>query len=95
MLILCPGLFLAASEFLRRLNYGLAHSEFHVILLKFLANASEVPTAIEHIKSVRETSPSMLQAISSELSASLSSSSKPEAILLLLDATKEVSCLKP
>ncbi|EXC33394.1 hypothetical protein L484_010804 [Morus notabilis] len=88
-------LFLAASEFLRRLNYGFAHSEFHVILLKFLANASEVPTAIEHIKSVRETSPSMLQAISSELSASLSSSSKPEAILQLLDATKEVLCLKP
>ncbi|XP_024031807.1 pentatricopeptide repeat-containing protein At5g14080 [Morus notabilis] len=96
ILYLCKeGLFLAASEFLRRLNYGFAHSEFHVILLKFLANASEVPTAIEHIKSVRETSPSMLQAISSELSASLSSSSKPEAILQLLDATKEVLCLKP
>lgn len=81
MLILYAGLFRAASELLRGLDYDLAHSEPHVILLKYLANASEVTIAIEHIKSIRETSLSMLEVILSELSVSLSSSSKLEPIL--------------
>ncbi|XP_062105404.1 pentatricopeptide repeat-containing protein At5g14080 [Humulus lupulus] len=94
ILYLCKkGLFLAASELLCRLEYDPLHSDSHVILLKCLANAEEVPIAIKHMKWVQETSSSMLQVISAELSASVSSSPKPEPILQLLKATEENLCL--
>lgn len=69
----------------------MGHSDSHVILLKCLADAKEVPSAIEHIKRVKKSSPSMLRVISTELLISLSSSSKPEPILQMLQAMQEVS----
>lgn len=90
----CAGLFPAASKLLCGLTFDIAHSSSHVILLKYLADAGEVPIAIEHVKWVRETSPSMLQMISAKLSASLSSSSKPELILGLLQKVQEISSRK-
>lgn len=90
---ICAGLFPAASNLLCGLTFDVAHSSSHVILLKYLADAGEVPIAIEHVNWVRETSPSMLQMIRTELSASLSSSSKPEPILQLLQKVQEISIL--
>ncbi|KAM5582047.1 pentatricopeptide repeat-containing protein [Rosa sericea] len=84
ILSLCKaGLFLAASRLLCRLSFDIAHSDSHVVLLKCLADAKEIPLAIEHINWVRQASPSMLQTISNEL-ASISSSPTPEPILQLL-----------
>lgn len=86
------GHFLVATKLLRGLSSDLGHSDSHVILLKSLADAREVEMAIEHIKWIQESSPTMLQEISAELFASLSSSSYPEPILLLLHALQE-KCL--
>lgn len=87
------GHFLVATKLLCGLSSDLGHSDSHVILLKSLADAREVEMAIEHIKWVRESSPTMLQEISTELFASLPSSlpssSYPEPILLLLHALQE------
>ncbi|PON61275.1 Tetratricopeptide-like helical domain containing protein [Parasponia andersonii] len=93
ILHLCKkGLFLTASELLFGLGYDIAHSDSHVILLKYLVDAAELSIAIEHMKWVRETSSSLLQVISAELSVSLSYSSKPELVLQLLKAMQENSC---
>lgn len=86
------GHFLAAAKLLRGLSSDLGHSDSHVILLKSLADTREVEMAIEHIKWIRENSPTMLQEISMELFASLSSSSYPEPIFMLLHALQE-KCL--
>ncbi|KAF4367694.1 hypothetical protein G4B88_001446 [Cannabis sativa] len=94
ILYLCQkGLFLAASELLCRLECHQVHSDSHVILLKCLVDAEEVPIAIKHMKWVQQASSSFLQVISSALSASVSSSSKPEAILQLLEAMEQNLCL--
>lgn len=93
MISLCRrGHFLVATKLLHGLSSDLGHSDSHVILLKSLADAREVEMAIEHIKWIQESSPTMLQEISEELFASLSSSSYPEPILLLLHALQE-KCL--
>ncbi|XP_057984245.1 pentatricopeptide repeat-containing protein At5g14080 [Malania oleifera] len=86
------GHFLDASKLLRGLPCDIGDSDSHVILLKCLADAREIPIAIEHIKWVGNTSPSMLEAISTELLASLSSSPRPELIQQLLQAMQE-KCL--
>ncbi|KAL6136053.1 hypothetical protein ACLB2K_061354 [Fragaria x ananassa] len=84
ILSLCKaGLYPAASGLLCRLSFNVAHSVSHVVLLKCLADAKEIPVAIEHIKWIRQASPSMLQTISNEL-ASVSSSPTPEPISQLL-----------
>ncbi|KAL6135936.1 hypothetical protein ACLB2K_068161 [Fragaria x ananassa] len=84
ILSLCKaGLYPAASGLLCRLSFNVAHSDSHVVLLKCLADAKEIPVAIEHIKWIRQASPSMLQTISNEL-ASVSSSPTPEPISQLL-----------
>lgn len=88
------GLFLAASKLLCGISHDVTQSDSHVTLLKYLADAEEIPVAIEHIKWVRQTSPSMLQIISAELLASLSSSSRPEPTLQLLQTIREISGLK-
>lgn len=85
------GHFLAASKLLCSLTCDIGHSGSHVILLKCLADARAVPIAIEHIEQVQKASPSTLQVIFYELLASLSSCSKPEAILQLLQAIQEMS----
>ena len=85
------GHFLAASKLLCSVTCDIRHSDSHVILLKCLADSREVPIAIEHIERVRKDSPSTLQVICTELLASLSSCSKSEAILQLLQAINEMS----
>ncbi|XP_027351947.1 pentatricopeptide repeat-containing protein At5g14080 [Abrus precatorius] len=77
------GHFTAASKLLCNLNH-IAHAESHVILLKCLADAQELPIAIEHLKWVQEKSPSILQDTCTGLLASLSSAKCPEPILQFL-----------
>ncbi|XP_044501247.1 pentatricopeptide repeat-containing protein At5g14080 isoform X3 [Mangifera indica] len=90
ILSLCQnGHFLVAVKFLHGLAPDMGHSESHVILLKCLADAREIQVAIEHIKWLQKTSPSILQVIATELSALLSSLSQPEPILQLLQAVQE------
>lgn len=91
--MLLAGNFLFASKLLCGLTYDVGHSDSHVIFLKYLADASEISTAIEHIKWVGDTLPSMLPTISTELFALLASSSKPEPILQMLLAMQEKSPL--
>ncbi|XP_059598829.1 pentatricopeptide repeat-containing protein At5g14080 isoform X2 [Vitis vinifera] len=94
ILYICKeGNFLFASKLLCGLTYDVGHSDSHVIFLKYLADASEISTAIEHIKWVGDTLPSMLPTISTELFALLASSSKPEPILQMLLAMQEKSPL--
>ncbi|KAJ0053193.1 hypothetical protein Pint_03033 [Pistacia integerrima] len=89
ILSLCrKGHFLVATKFLHGLTPDIGHSDSHVILLKCLADDREVQIAIEHIKWIEKTSPSMLQVISTELLALLSSSSQTEPILQLLRAVQ-------
>ncbi|KAL7257148.1 hypothetical protein ACSBR1_010970 [Camellia fascicularis] len=89
ILYLCKeGHFHVTSGLLCGLTSDIGQSASHVILLQCLLEAAEIPVAIEHIKLVRENSAIMLQAICSELLASLSSSSKPEPILQLLQAVQ-------
>lgn len=89
--MLLAGHFLVAVKFLHGLAPDMGHSESHVILLKCLADAREIQVAIEHIKWLQKTSPSILQVIATELSALLSSLSQPEPILQLLQAVQENS----
>ncbi|XP_058103070.1 pentatricopeptide repeat-containing protein At5g14080 [Magnolia sinica] len=84
------GHFIAASKVMR----GLAPSNIdsfrsHIVLLKSFAEAGEIDMAIDHIKWIQDTSPLKSGAITSELIASLSSSSKPEPVLQLLHKMKE------
>ncbi|BFG27146.1 hypothetical protein CerSpe_134210 [Prunus speciosa] len=88
------GFFLDASKLLCGLSNDVAQSDSHVILLKYLADAKEIPVAIEHVKWVRQTSPSMLQIVSAELLASLSSSSRLEPTRQLVQTIQEISGLK-
>ncbi|KAJ4954804.1 hypothetical protein NE237_011587 [Protea cynaroides] len=90
VLSLCKeGHFVAASKIVRGIGPRLENSDSHVILLKCLVDAGELRIAIEHVKWVRDTSPSILRLISTELEASLSSSLNPEPILQLLSKIKE------
>ncbi|TXG54899.1 hypothetical protein EZV62_020155 [Acer yangbiense] len=94
-LSLCrKGHFLAAAKLLRGLASDIVHSDSHVILLKCLANADEVQAAIEHIAWIQGNSPSMLEVISNELLAPVSSYSQPTSIVRLLKAVQE-RCLVP
>ena len=77
----CAGHLMAASKLLCSLNHDIGCAESHVILLESLANAQEIPIAIEHLKWVQEKSPSILQDICTGLLASLSSATCPELIL--------------
>ncbi|KAM7268433.1 hypothetical protein ACFE04_010599 [Oxalis oulophora] len=76
--------FVAASELLCSLTFDIGHSDCHTTLLKCSADAGEQHIAIKHIKWISETSPSMLHVIANGISGSLSSSSKPDQILQLL-----------
>nr|KYP44006.1 Pentatricopeptide repeat-containing protein At5g14080 family [Cajanus cajan] len=80
----------SASKLLCSLNHDIGHAESHVILLKCLADAQEIPIAIEHLKWVQEKSPSMLQDICTGLLASLSSATCPEPMLEFLQRIQDV-----
>ncbi|CAM8980641.1 unnamed protein product [Rhodiola kirilowii] len=84
------GCFLAASEFLLTLRDDVNNWESHVTLLRFLADAGEVPLAIKHIKGIKESFRTMLKPISSELLGSLSSAPNPNPITQLLQVIQEV-----
>lgn len=94
LFVFYAGFFLDASKLLCGLSNDVAQSDSHVILLKYLADAKEIPVAIEHVKWVRQTSPSMLQIVSAELLASLSSSSRLEPTRQLVQTIQEISGLK-
>ncbi|XP_021713630.1 pentatricopeptide repeat-containing protein At5g14080-like [Chenopodium quinoa] len=84
ILSLCKGgCLLYASKFLCS-NCHLRHKESHVILLKYLAEAQQFETAVDHLKQVMAASPSLLQEISTEILALLACSSNPEPILQLI-----------
>lgn len=87
--MILAGHFLAASRLLCGLVSDVGQSDSHVILLKCLLEAAEIPIAIEHITSVRKNSASMLQAVCNEFLASISSLSKGEPLLQLLQAMQE------
>lgn len=87
--MLIAGQFLVASKLLCVLNSDIAHSDAHVVMLKWLADAKEIQLAIKHIQRVRETSPSNLQAIFSKLATSVSSTSGPNSTGQLLQAIQE------
>lgn len=90
MSVFRAGHLLAASELLRGLNNDIGRAESHVILLKCLADASEISIAIEHLRWVQDKSPSMLQDICTGLLASLSSATCPEPILQFLQRIQGV-----
>ena len=89
--MLLAGNFPFASKLLCGLTNDVGHPDSHVIFLKYLADAGEISTSIEHIKWVGSSSPSMLPTISAALFASLASSSKPEPILKMLQTIQDKS----
>lgn len=86
--VVYAGCLLYASEFLCS-NCHLRHIEPHVILLKYLTDAKQFEAAINHLKQVKAASLSLLQEISTEIPALLSSSSNPEPILQLLQDMRQ------
>ncbi|XP_058185986.1 pentatricopeptide repeat-containing protein At5g14080 [Rhododendron vialii] len=90
VLYLCKeGHFHAASRLLCGIISDVGQSDSHVILLKCLLEAAEIPVAIEHITSVGKNSASMLPAICNKLVASVSSLSKAKPLLQLLQSMQE------
>lgn len=89
LLNMLTGDFLVASKLLHDLTCDVGHPDSHVIFLKYLADATEISTAIEHIKWVGDTFPSMLPTIYTELFALLASSPKPGPILKMLQAVQD------
>ncbi|CAO2831253.1 unnamed protein product [Amaranthus hypochondriacus] len=89
VLSLCKaGCLLYASKFLCS-NCHLRHTKPHVILLSNLADARQFETAIDHLRQVMAASPSLLEEISTEILALVSSSSNPESILQLLQEMQQ------
>ncbi|MED6217958.1 hypothetical protein PIB30_022576 [Stylosanthes scabra] len=84
------GYLMDASKLLCNLNNDIENTEAHVVLLKCLAEAKEIPIAIEHLKWIKQKSPLMLQDICAGLLASISSATFPEPILELLQKIQDV-----
>lgn len=93
MFAILAGHFTAASNLLLHRALDIRHSDSHVILIKCLADAGQIPIAIEHIKRVGENFPLMLPTVHTELSTLLSSSSKSEPLLLLIQLAQEKQLL--
>ncbi|KAK9139606.1 hypothetical protein Scep_009287 [Stephania cephalantha] len=90
VLSLCKeGHLLAASKVIQGLIPESGNASCHVLLLRCFVEAGEFQMAIEHMKWIKDTAPSISQVLSSELVASLSYSLKPEPILQLLRLLKE------
>lgn len=88
-IMILAGHFHAASRLLCGIVSDVGQSDSHVILLKCLLEAAEIPVAIEHITSVGKNSASMLPPICNKLVAPISSLSKAEPLLQLLQAMQE------
>ncbi|CAL5191543.1 unnamed protein product [Lathyrus oleraceus] len=84
------GRLTAASKLLCSLSHSIGHAETHIVLLKCLADAGEIPIAIEHLRWVQDNLPTMLQDICTGLLASLSVSKCPEPILQFLQRMQGV-----
>ncbi|KAI7737255.1 hypothetical protein M8C21_022988 [Ambrosia artemisiifolia] len=85
ILYLCnKGQFVAASDLVHDYTSTIGTSKSNMILLKCLADAGEVSVAIEHIKKMGKMSPPLLHELHAELLSSLSSSSKPQLILEMI-----------
>lgn len=82
---LCVGHFGEASKLLREREH-LEHTSAHVVLLKCVADAKEVEIGIRHMKWIKEVSPSLVGAISSDMLGSFCSSSDPDSILPFIRA---------
>lgn len=90
LIFISAGYFHAASKFLLSLRDDVNNWESQVTLLRFLADDGEAPLAIKHIKGIKESFPTMLKPISSELFGSLSSAPNPNPIRQLLHAIQDV-----
>ncbi|XP_014523859.1 pentatricopeptide repeat-containing protein At5g14080 [Vigna radiata var. radiata] len=84
------GHHMAASKLLCSLNHDIGCAESHIILLKSLSDAQEIPIAIEHLKWVQEKSPLILRDICTALLDSLSSATCPEPMLQFLQRIQNV-----
>ncbi|XP_010524251.1 PREDICTED: pentatricopeptide repeat-containing protein At5g14080 [Tarenaya hassleriana] len=82
-----------ASELLREMWSSEEEQKgANVVLLKCMAEAKEVDIGIQHIKWIKQVlSPSLLHPFSSDLSASLCSSSDPDSVLPFLRELEETS----
>ncbi|XP_047182026.1 pentatricopeptide repeat-containing protein At5g14080 isoform X2 [Vigna umbellata] len=90
-LSLCrKGHHMAASKLLCSLKHDIGCAESHIILLKSLSDAQEIPIAIEHLKWVQEKSPLILRDICTALLDSLSSATCPEPMLQFLQRIQNV-----
>ncbi|BAT84776.1 Pentatricopeptide repeat-containing protein [Vigna angularis] len=90
-LSLCrKGHHMAASKLLCSLDHDIGCAESHIILLKSLSDAQEIPIAIEHFKWVQEKSPLILRDICTALLDSLSSATCPEPMLQFLQRIQNV-----
>lgn len=87
--MLLTGYHVAASKLLCGFSHELGRTESHVVLLKFLADAGEVSTALKHVMYLREVDPSVLEIIFAELLAVLPTSSKPENLMQIFKAMPE------
>ncbi|XP_028772487.1 pentatricopeptide repeat-containing protein At5g14080-like [Neltuma alba] len=85
MLSLCSkGHLMTASKFICSLSPEIQGAESHLTLIKYLADAREIPIALEHLKWVKERSPWTLNDIRAGLLASLSSVSCSQSIIQFL-----------
>lgn len=81
---LFAGEFIVASKLVDDYTCAIEDLEYNMILLKRLVDAGEFSIAIGHVKRVVEKSPPLLHELRCELFSWLSSSSKQEPILELI-----------
>lgn len=90
ILSLCKeGYLVPAMELLHDQSTDTAFLDSHLIFLKFLADAEEISLAVEHLKWIQGKSPLMHLAVSNEILASISSSSKPDPIFKLFQVMQQ------
>ncbi|WMV17679.1 hypothetical protein MTR67_011064 [Solanum verrucosum] len=90
ILSLCKeGYLVPAMELLRDQSTDTAFLDSHLNFLNFLADAEEISLAVEYLKWIQGKSPLMHQALSNEILASISSSSKPDPIFKLFQVMQE------
>ncbi|RAL54894.1 hypothetical protein DM860_013590 [Cuscuta australis] len=86
VLSLCnEGYVLPALKLLHGYANDIAYLDSHLTVLKFLTDAGEASLALEHLKSIKDTSPFMLQALHNEIL----SLSRPDLIVKLFKAVQE------
>ncbi|KAI4350486.1 hypothetical protein L6164_004938 [Bauhinia variegata] len=90
ILSLCrKGHLMAASKLLCTLSPEIGRAESHIVLLKCLADARELPIAVKHLRWVQEKSSSMLQHIFTGLLESLSSTSCQQSMAQFVQSLQD------